>query len=257
MPAFEQMDDRRPLAGLHSVLVFVFAAHERFEEAEASAERARTLISEEHLQGSVWNASLYSNRSMLRGLQGRLAEARADAEEAIAIATSLGDRYYVVSRCLPRLYQIEYELGNYRRGADIAEEMRASEYGDKPEIAINAQEALVHFRLLLDETEAAARAATELLARTRGVTKVWVHIAAILALRGQAEIAARIMGHVDARDARAATERSYDEQRSYERLRAVLGKDLSAGVLAARRSEGARMTEEGASAEALSALGSA
>jgi len=250
---FERVGDGRATAALHSTLTFIFGTLGRFAEAEQSADRAATLMTSEGMRDTLVYAAFLSNRAGLRTDQGRLDEARADLADAADIASGK-DRYFVVSRCLPRLATIEWHLGNIRRAIEICEEMLASEYGDTPEVVISALEALVTLRLALGEFDEAAVAARSLLERTQRDTAPWCHVAAIVALRGHAEVAARLAGFIDALYAQSLLPRNRLEQGSYEILRTELRRQLTSEVIDLRGREGARFTVQEAGGESLRAL---
>jgi predicted ATPase/DNA-binding XRE family transcriptional regulator len=250
---FEGVGDRRALAALHSTLAFIYGMFGRFAEANASAERAETLMTDEGMRDTLVFAGFLNNRAGLRTEEGRLAEARADVVAAATIAAGK-DRYYFVSRCLPRLMTVELADGNPRRAIELAEEMLASEFGDSSEVRSSALEALTFIHLQLDEVDAAAAAARELLDATPRDAAPWCHLAAIVALRGEAAAAARLLGFIDGLYAQSLLPRRGLERRSYELLRTKLRGLLEEPAIVAFAAEGSRLSPQQAGAIAMRAL---
>jgi tetratricopeptide (TPR) repeat protein len=231
----------------------VQAGRGKLAEAEESSERALALLTSERLLRSHQYALYLRNRSLLRELQGRLDDAKADISAAEELAEFLGDRYFVIARCLPRLYDIEYRLGNVDGAVALIEEMLSSEFGQMPEIAINGLESLTTLRLLQGDIVRAVAAVRQLLVITRGPTTVWRHIAAAVALQGHVHLAARLLGFVDATPPEIwATDPI--EQRSYDLLRTAVCERLPSHIVEDRRAEGKQMTPQDASKEVLAVL---
>jgi predicted ATPase/DNA-binding XRE family transcriptional regulator len=250
---FERVGDRASLAALYSTLAFIYSTLGRLSEADDSAERAATLMIEEGMGGSLGYAAFLGNRAALRTEEGRLDDARADIAEATAIAADK-DTYFVVSRCLPRLMAVEFAQGNARGAIELAEEMLASEFGDSNEVKIMALEALVFLRLFLGDVDAAAAAGRELLDSVPSDAAPWCHLAAIVALRGETEAAARLSGFVDKIYAQSMVPGRPLEQRSLEILRSTVRGALAQHAIEALAGEGARLTQPEAGAIALRAL---
>jgi predicted ATPase/transcriptional regulator with XRE-family HTH domain len=249
----ERVGDGNLLAALHSTLTFIYATLGRFAEADASAQRAATLLTEQGKRGTLVYAAYLTNRAGLRTEEGRLEDARADIAEAEEIA-ALKDRSFLVSRCMPRSMAIEFELGNIERAIEIAREMLASEFGSAAEVRINALEALMYLHLTLGRIEQAAEAAVSLLGCVHNDIAPWCHIAVILVMRGYERAAARLLGFIDAIYADSLLPRASLEQRSYEMLQAELPKRLPQRTIAALADDGARLAPQDAIAEAVAAL---
>jgi len=251
---FERVGDRRSIAALHSTLAFIYGTLGRFSEADAAAERAATLMTEDGMRGTLVYAAFLSNRAGLRTEEGRLDDARADIAEAAAIAANC-DRYFVVSRCMPRSVTIELELGNLRGAMAVAQDMLASEFGDSMEVQISALDSLTFLHLALGEIDEAAATARDLLTEAPRDSAPWCHLAAIVALRGEIDGAARLGGFIDALYAQNLLPRNKVEQRSYEMLRAELRQRLAPNILDALGAQGAQFTPNEAAEAAIRALG--
>jgi hypothetical protein len=120
----ERIGDRLTSIDLEVILTSVFAWHGKLGDADRSSERALALLAADQMLGSVWHANLLLCRSMLRMLQGRIDEARADVTEAEAIALSFGDRFFVVGRCYLRRCLIEHAAGNAPLALEMAQKTR-------------------------------------------------------------------------------------------------------------------------------------
>jgi len=251
---FERVGDHLSLAALHSKLAFIYATLGRLAEADGAAERAATLMIAEGMRGSLGYAAVLGNRAALRTEQGRLDEARGDIAEASAIAVDNGDRYFLVSRCLPRLMAVEFAQDNARGAIAVAEEMLASEFGDSNEIRLMALEALLFLRLSLGDVAAAAAAGRELLDGIPADAAPWCHLAALVALRGESDVAARLSGFIDKVYAQSEVPRRDLERRSLEILRATLRDALANEAITRLAARGARLTQEEARTITLRAL---
>jgi hypothetical protein len=111
--------------------------------------------------------------------------------------------------------------------------------------------------LSLGRTDEATEAASSLLGCVQNDFAPWCHVAAILALRDQANVAARLLGFIDAIYAESLLPRNDLEQRSYEMLRAELPQRLPQRAIESLAADGARLTPREALAEALAALSGA
>jgi len=258
IPLYDRIGDPRDLVDFHSVLVSAYAWHGKFAEAERSAERALAVIATERTLSSMQYAGLLASRSMLRRLQGRYDDARADLLAAEAVAQSLANRYFVISLCWPRLSHIEYESGNVRRALEIAEGMLASELGSVTLVAQQALRVVGGLRLLLGDVDGAVDSASELLDHARYsdmcLNYACEYAAAVAALRGHATVAARLMGFVHVREERAGFRPGLVRKAAGDLLRSSLARQVSEDVIASVSATGARLTEEEAIAEARAAL---
>jgi hypothetical protein len=255
IPLFDRIGDTRAIISLHSILTFIFASSGRLADARRAAERVEALSATEKTQMSHEYAVFLSNRAMLREVEGRFDEARADLAAAETILTSFGDDFLVVNKLKIRQIFVEYGVGNIRRAIEIANEMLASEYGTNPEIVHKANECLACLYLLLGEPDAARPVAKVVLNAMRAdETLVVQYVAGIAALGGHPHVAARLMGYVDALLERVPSQRDLLQQRAWELLCTSLAEQLHPDVLVLRRAEGARLDAQAAGAEALAAL---
>jgi hypothetical protein len=188
-----------------------------------------------------------------------LDEARADISEAERVALSyFDDRYFVVCRCHPRVVQIHFEQGKFRDALELALQMLRGEFGWVPEVALQALSCAVNMQLLLGDVEAAAASTKELLGRMRPTMSssypACEYAASIAAMHGNWRLAARLIGFVDAIDARIHFLRINMRQMTYDALRARLERELDEQTLGAECSAGARWSPDTAIAQAYAAL---
>jgi predicted ATPase len=259
IPLFDRVGDWRASVRLHSMLTSVLAENGKFAEAEQSFERAFALLAaEEQNLNSMLRATLFVNRFTLDMLQRRFNDARADLANAEAIALSLGDRFFGICYCCPRLVQIEHAVGNTPRAVQIAEQMLDSEFGSNPLVAFQAVDALAALRLLLGEVSAAAESIRVLLGRMRPSQALSYpacdYAAAAAALRGHGLVAAKLTGFVAMQEQRTNSRRTVLREETHKLLRSLLDDQLSSDDIAAAGSEGARLTGDEAIAEALASL---
>jgi hypothetical protein len=255
IPLFDRIGDTTATVRLHSILTFIFASRSRLEDARKSAERAEMLFAAQKMKTSQAYAQFLANRSMLREAERRFDEARSDIAQAEAIATSFGDRFFVIRRLWFRRLWIEYHAGDIHRAVEIAEQMLASEYGTTPEVVHVANASLAMLHLLLDDPDAAEWAARAVLDTVRSDESLAIqYVAGVAAMRGHPHVAARLMGFVDALLSRRPQQRDLLQQQTWDLLRTSLEHQLQPDVLSARRAEGANLTAKAVTAEAFAAL---
>lgn len=258
LPLTERIGDRRALLRLHTLLVSAYAYQGMYDEAERSFERAARLLSEDGLATSRFGALLMLNVTTLRTRQGRPEEALAAIAESEAIATMNGDRYFVVCNCWTRRLHIEYQIGNAREALATAKRMLESEFGSTVDVLDEASPVVASLQMQLGEVSAAVDLVRQILVRARdgyGVERACEYGALALALRGHAIPAARLVGFVRAAESRLRKV-SHDAIRQSARdlLDSTLARQVSEDHLKAASSQGARLSNDKAIDEALSAL---
>jgi predicted ATPase len=255
IPLFDLIGDARAIIALHSSLTFIFAFRGLIAEAHRSAERVDALFAAQASRMSREYVGFLYSRATLSEIEGRFDEARADVETAEAIASALDYKIFINSKLKLRLIFIEFGAGNMRRAVEIGHEMLASEHGTNPDIVLNARQCLLLLHLLLGEADAAAAEARAVLSVARSDESLIVeYVAAIAALRGHPHVAARLMGFIDALLTRVPGNRDALQQRAWELLCTSVAKQLHPDVIALLRTEGASLSAQAASAEALAAL---
>jgi predicted ATPase/DNA-binding XRE family transcriptional regulator len=251
---FERHGDARSRAIFHLTAMHIYSTHRRLDLATNSCDRALDLLTAESMLSTMWYAGFLNNRATLRIEQSQFEQAKADSLAAAELATALGDEYFAVSRCLPRLYQIAMETGNFYEAIASVERMTRSRFAKAPEIEIQGLEMLVLAYAMLGDVDKGAPVARELLERTRGETVAWHYIAAILALRDNGETAATLMGFVNA--VRALSPLVHDPfiEQSCELIKTAVHSRLPADIVAACSAAGAALTKRQACTLALAAL---
>jgi tetratricopeptide (TPR) repeat protein len=255
IPLFDLIGDARAIVALHSSLTFIFAYRGLIAEAHRSAERVEALFAAQASRMSREYVGFLYSRATLHEIEGRLDEARADVENAEAIANALDYKIFINSKLKLRLIFIEHRAGNMRRAIEIAHEMLASEHVTNPDVALSARQCLSLLHLLLGEADAAAAEARALLSLARSDESLVVeYVAAIAAFRGHPHVAARLMGFIDALLTRVPGHRDTLQQQACELLSTSVSEQLHPDVIALRRAEGASLSAQAASVEALAAL---
>ena len=255
IPLFDRIGDTRATLALHSSLTFIFAYRGLIAEARASAGRVEALSSTEQSKMSHEYLTFLYSRAMLREIEKRFDDARADIAAAEVIAAALDFGTFIVRKLKLRLVYIEFGAGNARRAIEIAKEMLASEHGANPEVVSIANQCLALVHLLLgepDEAEAAVRVVLDLTQSDESL--VVQYVAGIAALRGYPHVAARLMGFIDALLDRVPSQRDSLQQQTWDVLCASVSRQLEPEVMALRRTEGRSLSNKAASAEALAAL---
>jgi predicted ATPase len=256
IPLFERLGDRRGLISLYAHVAWEYGLRGEFVEAEGAIARAFALAGEQGLHHSRQYAHLFQGRCLIRALQGRLDEARADFVDATKLREALDEE----DRYLEFYWKAFFEFtdGNIGRAAELLEACidHAPEQFKSPAGPLSE---LACARIVLGQLDAAAAAARDALglAHFEHLESAWrpiQHLAAIAALRGRPASAARLLGFVDAWCERKGGFRGYYERASHDILMASLRDQLSPEEIARLGSEGAPLDFERVVDEAL-ALG--
>jgi predicted ATPase len=199
-----------------------------------------------------------------RSVRGDLAQARAYATEALGLWAKIGDdRTALVSSILG---EAEFRAGNVERALELGQQSLAAERRNPRQRNLAAS--LLNFAayaIVCERWEDAVAASREVLAsppeRQRLICGAWAlqHMvaAAILPKAAAAEPArfrdaALVIGYVDARSAALGSPREYTEEQEYERVRIALHAVLGPNQFERLAAAGAAMSEEVATALALS-----
>ena len=253
IPLFERLGDRRGLISLYAHIAWEHGLRGEFPEAEDAIARAFALAGEKGLHHSRQYAHLYQGRCLIRALQGRLDEARADFVDATKLRNAIDETDLYLEFYWKAFF--DFTDGNIARAAELLEacidhapEQFKSPAGPLSELACT--------RIVLGELDAAAAAARDALglAHFEQLDSAWrpiQHLAAIAALRGHAASAARLIGFVDAWCASKGGFRGYYERASHDILMASLRAQLSADDIVRLAAEGAPLEFERAVDEAL------
>jgi lipopolysaccharide biosynthesis regulator YciM len=251
---FERHGDARSRAIFHLTAVHIYSTHRRLDLAESSCNRAFELLTSQGMLSTMWYAGFLNNRAILHIEQSRFEKAKADSLAAAELATALGDEYFAVSRCLPRLYQIEMEKGDFCEAVASVDRIMRSKFASAPEIEIQGLEMLVLAYTMLGDVDKGAPIARQLLERTHGETVAWSYIGAMVALRDKSETSATLMGFVDAVRALSPLVHDVFVERGSEIIRTAVRTRLPEDVVAARSAAGATLTKRQACDLALAIL---
>jgi tetratricopeptide (TPR) repeat protein len=234
----------------------------RPEEALAASDQLLALLHDLAATGLEIYAKVMTLRGASLTCLGRYEESRQCHIEAMGLSIARTQRLGV----MVELAELEFDMGNVRQAAAIAEEVAAavprSEWTrlfstDLNTMAVSRANAAA-YRLMLgeiDEARLAALDGLELARRGRlappNLPTATQHLATVAALLGDAGRAARLRGYVDAWYAATGDIRFPTEQRTYELLVAALKERLSETEMQRLSAEGASLDEEEAVAMAL------
>jgi predicted ATPase/DNA-binding XRE family transcriptional regulator len=253
IPLFERLGDRRGLISLYAHIAWEYGLRGEFSEANTAIARAFALAGEKGLHHSRQYAHLFQARCLIRALEGRLDEARADFVDATKLREAIAEEDLYLEFYWKAFF--EFTDGNAGRAAELLEacidhapEQFKSPAGPLSELACT--------RIVLGELDAAAAAARDALglAHFEHLDSAWrpiQHLAAIAALRGRPASAARLLGFVDAWCDSKGGFRGYYERASHDVLMTSLRAQLSAEDIARLAAEGAPLDFERAVDEAL------
>ncbi len=251
----ERCDDTADTTLSLSELAFGLMQAGRAQEAQAAIERAMRLLNEGGLTRSAIHATVLNNGAMIANDGGRLDEARQLYEEALALSASLGDPEAAIGVRL-NLAELEFDMGNFDAALELARAIEAEPRVPRMKrfifVALRNGAA---YRLALGDIAGARTAAVDALQLGRGAdTQRSIiniqHLATVAARSGQPHRAARLRGYVDAWYRTEGYEREPTEQRVDVILTTALSAQLSESEIEALATEGARLSEEQAVAEA-------
>ncbi len=245
----ERIGDARGAAGCRTGIAYGLLQIGQPEGALEEIDRSRALYRAEGLQASPIYALLLIDRSdILRALH-RFDEARAELTQAQGLATLFGDNTIAAS--------VESALAEAAfEGADFPEARRLAEsalsFARQSGLSyreVRVLNMLAGIALAVGDLDAARAYAQEALAAARGrephdATIAIQHLAAIAAVEGQLERAARLFGHVESGYRRETYPlRETVARRSYELLVKALDENLTPEGLARLVEEGANLAE--------------
>lgn len=260
---FETLGERLRIAACAGILAEGYRMIGSLDDAERAIDRSLSIYRDEGKTRSKAYAVALDSRALLLHAMGRIDEARTLYGEGIALYESLGDEERAMT---PRMYlaDLEFRAGNARHALEIAS--HAAEFFRRHRNVMreaNAHANAGAYRLDLgdiDGVEEEARASLELCRQLQSpqmTVCALEHLANVAAARGDGRTAARLSGHIDAWYERESLEREWTEQKGYELLQQRLNEIFAAADLARYRSEGAGLSEDEATAEALSIRGDA
>jgi predicted ATPase/DNA-binding XRE family transcriptional regulator len=229
----------------------------RIEKAEAANDRALGLCQENGLTQSLRYAAALDMRARVAARRDQVDEARQFYAKALALMTALGDEQEAI---LIRINtgELEYRAGDFARALEFAETAaQAARRARATQREVTALTNAAACRLALGDVAGARVDAREALALARAASPIEVaiaiqHLATVAALDGDAARGARLSSYIDAWFLSAGCERGLTERQTYEMLMDTLHEKLGSAEIEPLAAEGARFSEEQATALALS-----
>jgi predicted ATPase/DNA-binding XRE family transcriptional regulator len=224
----------------------------RYAEALAASDKQFELLVELKQSSTRRAVALHQRADILLNL-GRYEEAR----RCVGQASTLGNPSYFELPAATILAELACREGYPARAAQLADEAAAtrprSEWRalfsvPRRAMSINRSNAAA-YRLMLADVEGARLAALDSLELERGarrwspLTTQIQHLAAVAAMSGDAELAARLKGYVDAWYAAEHVTRSATDAKSYHILVAALAERLDEATIERLAGEGALLDE--------------
>jgi tetratricopeptide (TPR) repeat protein len=253
---YRELGDRWGLARTRLVAGIALICLMRAQEGEPLLREALEVARASGDRKSVGNA--LENIAYARSMAGDLAQARACIAEACAVWEALGNRSGAAHAQLV-LAEAEFRAEHVERACELVEacaatlrELRATRM--LTPALLNAAAYLIACNRWDSARSAANEALTIARETQRTIWPAWAlqHLAAIAVLAPDAafsserkrELAAQLLGYVDARVAAAAGAREFTEQQEYDRTAAALRATLGAERYAELTAVGASMSEQ-------------
>lgn len=239
-----------------SYLGFRLARAGRMQEAETAIEGALELSRESRLTGTPIQVFALTNRALVADVCGRSDEARKSYDEALCLATELGDSHGATTIRV-NMAELEFQAGNAARALELVAEVEEDQRGPAADrLVVSALQNGAAYRIALGDITGARVAALGALQHARGVFALNVtisiqHLATVAICNGDVRRGGRLLGYVDARFLNEHYARESTEQRAYELVLTALREQLSDSEIEGLAAEGARLSEDQAIAEAL------
>ncbi|MGC2361917.1 MAG: helix-turn-helix domain-containing protein [Candidatus Cybelea sp.] len=228
----------------------------RLDEAESANATAMAICREYDLLETRCYATAAEVRAFIAVRRGRFDEARRSYTEALALTLRFGSAVGATSM-RHNLAELELLLGNTERALELAtaaaDGARRMHFSRFESISLTNVAAC---SLALGDVDGARQAAHDALELAQGAYP-WgsivavQHLATVAALRGEVQPAARLRGYVDAWYRAKGCEPDVAEARGYEMLMVALRERLSESQIDGLSAEGAMLSEQQATLEAL------
>ena len=236
-------------------LAFSLIQMGRFEEA--SEVNARALAAMRELEDKPGVARCLNARANIQRYCGDVAEARELYAHALAAYKALGDEARTAA-VLGNLADLEFGAGQVERALRLAGEgLEIDARGKNATDLATDHNNIAAYRIALGDMDGARDSAREGLRWARQAQNPYhvvialQHIALLLALRGEVNDAARLIGYVNVQYKELGNEREATEKWGYENLMAALREQLSEAEIEKLAAEGAAWSEDQAVDEAL------
>ncbi len=252
---YQSVGDESGQAWSRSSLAHSLSQMGRFEEA--SDVNARALAAMRTLGNNHGVAGCLGSQALIQTNRGEVAAARESYAQALAAHKVLGNEAGV-ALVLGNLAELEFADGQIELALRLACEGLEIESRGKNATSL----AVCHcntaaYRIALGEVDGAREAAREALRLARQAQAVFCiaivlqHGALLLALRGDLNDAARLIGYVNLQFKELGNERETTEKWGYDKLMAALRDQLNEVEIETLAAEGAAWSEDRAAEEAL------
>ncbi|HEY5095166.1 MAG TPA: adenylate/guanylate cyclase domain-containing protein [Candidatus Eremiobacteraceae bacterium] len=246
---FEPLGDRQRSATALFDIAFALFQMGRLEDAEREIDRSMAAARECGDRRGI--ASCLS----LKGLYYRspgcdVAASRTLLAQSIEIFKSLGDERGAAAAC-GNLAELEFSTGDVEKAMHLVREALETNAGGKEAIILAIDHTnLAAYCIAANDVNAARVAAREGLKwalqghHALGIAIVLQHFALLGALCNNVDVAARLIGHVDAYFEVLAYQREYTERWCHDKLMVALREHLTESEIDRLAAEGARWSED-------------
>jgi predicted ATPase/transcriptional regulator with XRE-family HTH domain len=258
LPFLEREGDLTRVINACGKIAYELSRQEQSDEAASFIDKADAIIAGTRISGSgLGNVASYLMYKVLFLLnRGRVEEALETGSDCVFCAKSYDDRFAVFSAQIA-LAEVEFQRGNTT--AAIERVCEAIAYGRPLKNAYNQATALSNLAGYFTATgryREAAATASEALSISHdpnGQIALWciLHLAAIAAVEGHKEAAARLLGFFEREMARNPEPMVATELSSYRVLHETLSRTLDERARELHTLRGALLSSEAARAEAL------
>ncbi len=247
-------DEKGRAWALHDLAFSLFQMGQLEEATEVNA-RALAALGECGDKPGVANSLIV--RAAIQQRWGDVLATRELYAQALAAFKALGDETGA-AMVLGNLAELEFADGRVEQALRLAREALEIEARGKNATGLAISHLnIVAYRIALGDVDGAREPAHEVLRRVQQVQdELYIagalqHIALILALRGEVNDAARLIGYVNTQFKQLGYEREATEKWGYEKLMATLYEQLSEAEIEKLAAEGAAWSEDRAVDEAL------
>lgn len=218
------------------------------KEAEELCQRAAALFEQACDAGGL--AMVLDTLGSILTRRGDFVEASAIHRRALQIASAAGCEYATMITLI-YLSDSEFQSGDVESAVRHAEDaLNRARATRMPRLLLNARCNLAFYRIMSGRFTEAAQDLAETMALLPNVQDAYStavvlqHVALLQAERGDASIAARLTGYIDAYFSSSGVEREATEKIGRDRLEAALRSVLSDAAYEMNLSAGAKLTEE-------------
>jgi predicted ATPase len=237
--------------------VLAFSLYQMGRLEEAGDVSARALAAMRALGNKPEVAACLNHQAMIHLARGDVAAARESWAQALAARKVLGDENGAAV-VLVNLAELAFDEGRVEQALHMAgEALEIHLRGKNASFSAASYANIAAYRVAAGDLDGAREAAREGLRLARQVQRALTiaialqHLALLLALRGEATVATRLICYVDVQYKELGIERAAAEMWGYEKLMAALREQLSEDEIAQLATEGAAWSEDQAVEEAL------